>query len=220
MCGPAPKETKNENRFLVCWRILDLGFIYHYSDVDNFSLKGRAANEGVEVILPDALADPTADFWQELVDEIEALVPFEEDTRSYFTFRPTKLYGSVKYSWGIPQSSGIQDCDCDVMAEASNARSIYRNSVGGQLFMVNRPRGPQAAITAFYDRRLGNFLALRSTYTLDKYSPTNFGLGLSLQAGPVNFYILADNLLAYQNLAAAHTASFQFGLNILSWGDN
>ncbi|MCX2720699.1 DUF5723 family protein [Lentiprolixibacter aurantiacus] len=200
--------------------ILDLGFIYHFSDVDNFSLQGRAANEGVEIILPDALDDPGADFWQELVDEIEALIPFGEDTRSYVTFRPTKLYGSIKYSWGMPRSSFAQDCDCDVTATARANRNIYRNSVGGQLFVVNRPRGPQAALTAFYDRRLGNFLALRSTYTLDKYSMTNFGLGLSLQAGPVNFYILADNLLAYQNLAAAHTASFQFGLNILSWGDN
>ncbi|MDX1314622.1 MAG: DUF5723 family protein [Eudoraea sp.] len=200
--------------------ILDLGFIYHYSDVDNFSLRGRAENEGVEIILPDALIDPNADFWQELVDEIEALIPFEEDTRSYVTFRPTKLYGSIKYSWGIPNNSGMQDCDCDVTATARATRNIYRNSVGGQLFMVNRPRGPQAAISAFYDRRFGNFLALRTTYTLDKYSQTNFGLGLSLQAGPVNFYILADNLLAYQNLAAAHTASFQFGLNILSWDTN
>ena len=200
--------------------VLDLGFIYHYTDADNFSLEGRAANEGVEIILPEALADPNADFWQQLVDEIEALIPFEEDTKSYITFRPTKVYGSLKYSWGMPSNTGLQDCDCDVSATAAATRNIYRNSVGGQLFMVNRPRGPQAALTAFYDRRFGNFLALRTTYTLDKYSLTNFGLGLSLQAGPVNFYILADNLLAYQNLAAAHTASFQFGLNILSWDTN
>ena len=200
--------------------ILDLGFIYHYSDIENYSLKGRAANEGVEVILPDALVDPGADFWQELVDEIEALIPFEEDTNSYVTFRPTKLYGSIKYSWGLPSNSGMQDCDCDVMATSSTTRNMYRNSVGGQLFIVNRPRGPQAALTGFYDRRFGNFLALRTTYTLDKYSLANFGLGLSFQAGPLNFYVVADNLLAYQNLAAAHTASFQFGLNILSWDTN
>lgn len=210
---------KLSSQTVITASILDLGFIYHYTDADNFSLKGRAANEGVEIILPDALADPSSDFWQELVDEIEALIPFEEDTRSYVTFRPTKLYGSIKYSWGLP-SAGMQDCDCDVTPAARTTRNIYRNSVGGQLFMVNRPRGPQAALTAFYDRRLGNFLALRSTYTLDKYSLTNIGLGLSFQAGPVNFYLLADNLLAYRNLAAAHTASFQFGLNIISWRDN
>jgi hypothetical protein len=211
---------KLNQQTVITGSVLDLGFIYHYSDVDNFSLAGRAENEGVEIVLPDALADPGADFWQELVDEIEALVPFDEDTRSYVTFRPTKLYGSIKYSWGLPRNPGMQDCDCNVAATSRAVRNSYRNSAGGQLFMVNRPRGPQVAITAFYDRRFGNFLSLRSTYTLDKYSLTNFGLGLSLQAGPVNFYILADNLLAYQNLAAARTASFQFGLNILSWESN
>ncbi len=200
--------------------LLDLGFIYHYTDVENYSLDGRAVNEGVEIVLPGALIDPAADFWQELVDEIEALVPFEQDNTSYVTFRPTKLYGSLKYSWGTPRSTGPIDCDCDITGSERNQRNQYLNSVGGQLFMVNRPRGPQAALTAFYERRFGNVLALRSTYTVDKYSLTNFGLGMSLQAGPVNFYVMADNLLAYQNIAAAQTASLQFGLNIISWADN
>ena len=43
---------------------------------------------------------------------------------------------------------------------------------------------------------------------------------MNLQAGPVEFYLLADNLLAYRNLADAHYASLMFGLNILSWGRN
>lgn len=211
---------KLNEQTVITGSVLDLGFIYHYSDVENYTLDGRAANEGVELILPGALDDPNADFWQELVDEIEALVPFEDNNNSYITFRPTKLYGSVKYSWGIPKGTGFQNCDCDITGTTQPLRNRYRNSVGGQLFMINRPRGPQVALTAFYDKRLGNFLALRSTYTVDKYSLTNFGLGLSLQAGPVNFYFLADNLLAYQNIAASHTLSFQFGLNIISWGAN
>ena len=209
-----------DEQTVITGSILDLGFVYHTTDVENYSLTGRAANEGVEVILPNALVDPNADFWQELVDEIETLVPFEDDDRNYITFRPTKLYGSLKYSWGIPSGGGDMDCDCTITTSARPQRNQYLNSVGGQLFMVNRPRGPQMALTAFYQRRLGNVLALRSTYTVDKYSLTNIGFGLSLQAGPVNLYLMADNLFAYQNLAAAHTASFQFGLNILSWGDN
>lgn len=86
--------------------------------------------------------------------------------------------------------------------------------------MINRPRGPQAALTAFYQRRVGNVLAFKATYTIDKFSATKLGLGMNLQAGPVEFYLLADNLLAYQNLADAHYASLLFGLNILSWGRN
>ena len=199
--------------------LLDLGFVYHYSDVRNFTLDGRATIEGIEVILPDALLDPDADFWQDLVDEIEALVPFEENNNNYVTFRPLKLYGSIRHNFGEPPLTK-EDCDCDYQSQGIDRNFFYRNSVGGQLYVINRPRGPQAALTGFYQRRIGNVLALKGTYTVDKYSLTNFGLGMSLQAGPLNFYFMADNLLGYRNIAGSHYASFQFGLNIISWNDN
>jgi hypothetical protein len=63
-------------------------------------------------------------------------------------------------------------------------------------------------------------MALKTTYTVDKFSRTNIGLGISFQAGPVNFYAMANNLLEYQNIADSNYASFQIGLNILSWGTN
>ena len=63
-----------------------------------------------------------------------------------------------------------------------------------------------------------SILSLRGSYTVDKYSFTNVGLGISIQAGPVNMYAMADNLLSYQNIADSHYASFQLGLNIISWG--
>ena len=200
--------------------LLDLGFIYHANDIENFALQGNATIEGMQIILPDALSDPNQDFWQNLVDEVEAFIPFEEETSSYITFRPTKLYGSLRYNFGEPVQ-GPALCDCDY-SNAGNSHNVvkYRNSVGGQLYIINRPRGPQSAITAFYQRRFGNYLAMKATYTADKFSATNIGLGASFQAGPVNFYLMADNLLGYGNLAASKYASFQFGLNIISWGKN
>ena len=198
--------------------LLDLGFIYHSGDTRNFTLNGSATVEGVEIILPDALADPNADFWQDLVDEIEALVPFEENNNSYITFRPTKLYASIRHNFGKPMQSGVA-CDCNYKNSASKGSAVrYANSLGGQLYAINRPRGPQMALTAFYLRRFGRTMALKTTYTIDKFSSTNFGLGFSVQAGPVNLYAMADNLLAYRNIADTHYASFQIGLNIISWG--
>ncbi len=200
--------------------LLDLGFIYHSGATRNFTLNGSATVEGVEIILPDALSDPSADFWQDLVDEIEALVPFEENNNAYITFRPTKLYSSIRYNFGKPTQSGVP-CDCDYRTSGQKGSTVqYQNSVGGQLYAINRPRGPQTALTAFYLRRFGRAMAVKTTYTIDKFSMTNIGLGLNFQAGPVNFYAIADNLLAYQNIADAHYASFQIGLNIISWGKN
>ena len=199
--------------------LLDIGFVYHYSDVRNFTLDGSATIEGIEVILPDALADPDADLWQELVDEIEELIPFEENENNYLTFRPIKLYGSVRLDFGEPEPT-IEDCGCtyDIIEKSRNFQ--YINSVGAQIYAINRPRGPQTALSLFYQRRFGNTLALKGTYTADKYTLTNFGLGMSLQAGSFNFYLLADNLLGYRNIADSHYASFQFGFNIITWQSN
>lgn len=200
--------------------LLDLGFIYHTNDVQTYTLNGAATVEGVEVILPDALSDPDADFWQDLVDEVEALVPFEDDTKGYITFRPTKLYASIRREFG-EQLESREICDCNtVVAGGNGMRYRYANSFGGQLYMINRPRGPQTALTAFYLRRFGNILTAKTTYTVDKFSYSNIGLGVSIQAGPVNLYLMADNLLAYRNVADTHYASFQLGLNIISWGKN
>ncbi len=212
--------TYNLNqRTVVTASLLDLGLVYHAGDVKGYSLQGSATTEGVEIILPDAFDDPNADFWQDLVDEIEALLPFEDTYKSYITFRPTQLYGSIRYNFGQPVN-GDMDCDCDIGVTSADTRFQYRNALGGQLHVINRPRGPQAALTAFYLRRVGNFLAVKTTYTVDKFSMTNIGLGVNFQAGPVNFYAMANNLLGYQNVADSHYASFQIGLNILSWGSN
>ena len=197
--------------------LLDLGFIYHTNEIENFSLKGNATIEGIEIILPDALLDPDQDFWEDLVDDIEAFIPFEETTKSYLTFRPTQLYASLRYNFGEPLE-GSADCNCDYFnSDGGNNITKYRNSIGGQLYVINRPRGPQSAITAFYQRRFGNFMALKTTYTANKFTLSNIGLGVNFQAGPVNLYLMADNLLAYRNIAASNYASFQFGLNIISW---
>ncbi|SIQ26530.1 DUF5723 family protein [Maribacter ulvicola] len=207
-------------RTTVTGSLLDVGFIYHTSDPKKYRLKGNTSVEGIEIDILDNFASLDRDFWQDLVDEIEEAVPFETDTKSYISFRPTKLYASIRNDFGEPiGNGGSQSCDCTTGSSGGGElRTKYRNSVGGQLYMINRPRGPQTALTGFYTRRIGNVLALKGTYTIDKFSKTNIGLGMNLQAGPVNFYVMADNLFSYNNIAATNYASFQLGFNVISWG--
>lgn len=208
---------KLNKQTVITGSLLDLGFVYSSTDVKNYTIKGNATVEGIEVILPDAFSNSNDDFWQDLVDEVDALVPHGTNNNSYISFRPTKLYGSIRHNWGKPMKQNI-DCDCNYMVSKRRDYTKYANGIGGQLYVINRPRGPQAALTAFYLRRFGRALALKTTYTVDKFSWSNIGLGLNLQAGPVNIYVMADNLLAYRNLADSHYSSFQLGLNIISWG--
>ncbi|MBS9461726.1 hypothetical protein KIM67_04845 [Flagellimonas sp. 389] len=202
--------------------LLDVGFIYNSKDIRNFTLNGSATNEGVSIVLPDDISNTGTDIWQDLVDEIEESVPFNENESGYISFRPVKAYGSIRYDFGEGKTKTTRrNCGgCLVNNVSRPNEDFYRNSVGGQLFLMKRPRGIQGALTGFYQRRLGRSLALKTTYTVDKYSFSNVGLGLNLQAGPVNFYVLADNLLAYRNIADSHYASLQFGFNIISWNGN
>ncbi|MEO9511988.1 MAG: DUF5723 family protein [Flavobacteriaceae bacterium] len=200
--------------------ILDVGFMYHSTDIKNYTLKGSASNEGIEVILPDDITNLGVDLWQEVIDDIEVSVPFDDNDQGYISWRPIKVYGSIRFNFGQQEVSN-KNCGCEINEVGGGVNSnFYNNGVGGQLFLLKRPRGIQAALTGFYQKRLGKAFSIKTTYTVDKYSLSNVGLGLSLQAGPVNFYILGDNLASYQNIADSQYASLQFGFNIISWPDN
>lgn len=203
--------------------IIDLGFISNSKDVWNYTFAGSTTTDGISVILPEDIDDVDNDQWQELIDEIDAALPHGENQSSYISWRPVKVYGSLRYDFGQGANGGVfDDCGCAVNGASGRSSSLnsYRNSIGGQLFMIKRPRGVQAALTGFYQRRFGKVLSLKGTYTVDKYSFTNVGLGANFQIGPVNFYVLADNLLSYSNIADSHYASLQFGFNIISWNGN
>lgn len=200
---------------IVTGSLLDLGFTYQSGDVFTYSLTGAATIEGIEIDATEAISDTNIDYWQNLVDEVETQVPFTTTNTGYITFRPTRLYASIIRDFGKTVNSK-SNCFCDEDGNQVGSPR-YKNSIGGQIFAVNRPRGPQTALTGFYVRRFGNIATVKGTYTIDKYSFSNVGLALSVHAGPVNFYIMADNLLSYQNIADSQYASFQLGLNILSW---
>ncbi|MCK0160648.1 DUF5723 family protein [Allomuricauda sp. F6463D] len=200
--------------------LLDLGFISNSKDVWNYTFSGSTTTDGISVFLPEDINNVDNDLWQELIDEIDQALPHGENESSYISWRPVKVYGSVRYDFGEGGSSLFENCGCAINAESGSNRDYYRNGVGGQLFMMKRPRGVQAALTAFYQRRFGKAFSLKTTYTIDKYSYTNIGLGANFQMGPVNFYVLADNLLSYSNIADSHYASLQFGFNIISWNNN
>jgi len=200
--------------------VLDIGFIYNSKDVWNYTLEGSTSTEGLVVYLPEDINDLDNDLWQELVDDVDEALPHGENTSGYISFRPVKAYGSVRYDFGEGGNTLNDNCGCAINTGSGSNQQFYRNSVGGQLFMMKRPRGIQAALTGFYQRRLGRTFSLKTTYTVDKYSWSNIGLGINLQAGPINFYLLGDNLLSYQNIANSHYASLQFGFNIISWNNN
>ncbi|UNZ00394.1 DUF5723 family protein [Zhouia spongiae] len=186
--------------------VLDFGFIHHSKDVKNYAYRGRYDFEGLDLVFPGIIDDDgdVYDYWQDLADELEEL--YDTTSTRYTTLRPLRLNAGLSYAFG---RKGGKDCDCRAYEKD------YDNTLGVHFSAIHRPRYPQLALTAYYQKRIADFLQARAAYTVDKFSATNIGIGLSTHFGNFNLYILADNLLEYENLADAHNASVQFGINYI-----
>jgi hypothetical protein len=178
--------------------IIDVGYIKHSKEVENFVVNGATFATSYTT---------TQDFLDDVDTEI--INPTTKNTSAYTTWRPIKMYSSYQYSFDEDRLD--VECKCLNLDQ----ESIYKNALGVQLFAMTTPKSPTVAVTGFYKRRITHALQMKATYTLDTYSYSNIGLGLSSTFGKVNWYILANNLLAYTDLAKAQSLSFQFGLNVV-----
>ncbi|MFV8269735.1 DUF5723 family protein [Flavobacterium sp. GT2N3] len=182
--------------------VIDFGFIKHTKEVENLTLKGTYKYEGV---LPKFNSGGIGeDDFQEFKDAI----PLDTLYADYTTWRPTKFNTSVQFSF---EEEVSEDCNC----LHYDPETIYKSAVGAQLFVLSTPRTPLVAFTTYYRRKIFNSFQMKATYTIDSYSYKNVGLGLSSMFGPVNFYVLADNLLEYNDVSKANSLSFQLGLNVI-----
>lgn len=182
--------------------LLDIGFIRHSKEVETFRMKGTYNYQGIH---PDFL---TGNGTNNISQEFQDAIPLDTLYKKYTTWRPAKINASLQYSFGEDKAD---DCVCT----GQNSEIKYKNAVGGQLFMRTTPRTPMVALTGFYTRQLLKGVALKATYTIDSYSFTNIGLGLSSKIGLFHFYVLADNILEYRNISKANSASFQLGFNFI-----
>jgi hypothetical protein len=187
--------------------LLDVGFINHTKDVENYSISGNYTYSGLNPLFSEAENGQSAEeYWGEIEDDFEALFDVDTTNTKYTKWRPVKFNASLNYAFGEKQS---KTCNCAVDDTG------YINAIGLQLYGISRPRRPQMALTAYYYRRLFNALRLKATYTVDSYTFNNLGLGMSAHIGGANFYVMVDNLLEYKNVYDAQSLSLQLGFNYI-----
>lgn len=182
--------------------IVDLGFIRQSKDIETLTYKGSYTYNGANPSF-DASNDPGNVF-----DDFKKAIPRDTLYNKYTTWRPTKLYSSIQYSFG--ESRADDECNCK-----GKINKRYVNAVGGQLFAMTMPNEPYVALTAFYKRSIFEKLDFKATYTVDPYSNKNIGLGLSGTLGKLNLYVLVDNVLEYKDVSKANSLAFQFGFNFV-----
>ena len=187
--------------------LVDLGMIFHQSKTREIYANGDYDFEGVGFIFPEVGEDDTVkSYFNDLRNDFKDNVRTGKGpSDSYTTLRPVKFYGSLEYRFGAPPY-----CNC-LNPDEDN----YRFRTGLSVFAVKRPRTAQASVTGYLDAKLLDFLHTKLTYTVDPFTTTNIGFLVSAQINKFNLYLSADNLLEYQNLAKARTASLQFGFQFI-----
>ncbi|WP_347374200.1 DUF5723 family protein [Aequorivita sp. Q41] len=189
---------------------IDLGAIFHSKDVETYTAHGNYTLDGINLLFPPlSQGETTFPYYEDLEDELEREFPIDTIYSGYTQMRPVKLNAAINYGFGFFNSSGA--CDCLNMDNGN----IYKHNIGLQFYSIFRPKGAQLAGTFYYHRRLSEFLSTKATYTIDSYATSNIGLGMSTTIGNLNFYLAADNLLKYGNLAKAKSVSLQLGFNII-----
>ena len=190
--------------------ILDIGFVNYSKNVKNLSMVGNHRFDGIEIMFDESNADYwlplDKDYLTELDSEFNANIPREIKTNSFVSWRPIKFNGAVRYSFGKSRSKECYD---------ETFKEYYYNSVGLQLYAITRPLSTQVASTLFFEKSINERLHAKLTYTMDSYSFTNIGVGMSAQFGRFHMYGLLDNVLNMSDLTEAKSASLQFGFNLI-----
>lgn len=194
------------DQYKITGSVLDLGFIHQTKDVENYRYRGTYQTDGIELTFPEP-GVPTPSYWDEWEDDLDRLLQDETTYDSYVTWRPVKLNASLDFGF----DEDAEPCNCHV----PTGRRKYFHHLGFQWFSMRRPRGFIHAATLSFDKRFNDTFSGKITYTADSYSFSNVGLLISTRFKYFNFYLAADNILSYPNLAKAHNASVQLGLQLI-----
>ncbi|TAL61585.1 MAG: OmpA family protein [Bacteroidetes bacterium] len=156
--------------------IVDFGFIRWNTYVNNLESrngKGEFIFQGLPVdqlIGNDTLT--FTDLLDNLADSAAEAMKVDTTHRNYTTWLPTKIYFSGNYK----------------VTSKSNAGVLFYSQ------FYDHSLHPGLALS--FNQRVGRWFSASVSYSMYNRSYTNIGLGMSLNAGPVQLYVASDNILA------------------------
>jgi hypothetical protein len=151
--------------------VIDLGFISWKTNVSNYKTdKINFLFEGVDVneLINDSTADPGTRFQ----DTLTKIFNYEVNQQGYSTSLNTKIYLGANYQ----------------LTKQLNAGALLFNE-----FIKGKYR---AGFSLSMNASLKNWLSTTINYTIYNGSFSNIGFGLSLKGGPIQFFIMSDNVLS------------------------
>ena len=163
--------------------VIDLGFIRWKSNLHNISQTGSFTYTG-----PD-LSD-TTNYISQLMDSIKNSLKPDPITHTSYTSRlTTKIYFGGTYKLNKMLSFGV----------------LSRSEIS--------PIRITQAFTLSANTNLLKFLSTTVSYTINDNGFDNIGFGLGIKGGPLQFYLVSDNLPIW--LQNTNNLDLRFGFNLL-----
>ena len=171
--------------------VIDLGFINWKNDVTTYRSNGSFVFKGIDSgnILSDGGFDIDT---EQLTDSLSAAFEVLEDSSSYITGLPTKMYLTGYYR---------------LARNTKASATLYTDYIG------SIRRGLSIGIS----QKAGRWLQVAASYSMHARAYNNLGLGLTLTTGAqgLQLYAVTDNILAVTNPGGAKVANIRTGFNFV-----
>ncbi len=171
--------------------LLDLGFIKWKTNVSNYTSNDvNYTFKGVDFkdLLDTVKAKKVGD---NLMDTLGKVFNADHNTNSYSTALHTKFYIGGKYKLTKNFSAGV----------------LMYNEIVAKKYSA----GASVSLTC----QLRNWFGVSVNYSAYGRSYNNLGFGFNLKGGPLQFYLMSDNLMAAINYETAKVVHVSFGMNIV-----
>lgn len=167
--------------------VKDLGFINWTDNVSNYEVNGSVNFEGIDAM---EISDGDEGAMEELVDSLFSGLTIQSSQATYKTNLPTEIYISGTFS------------------------PIKSLRLGG-LIQSTFYRGQKtSAVALSASKDLGKILTLGLSYATINRNYQNLGANMLLKLGPIHFYSVADNVLAFVKPEHSKFFNLRFGMNV------
>jgi hypothetical protein len=166
--------------------ILDLGFI---NWADGMHIKMNADYDWKGLNYSESAKNTSTKAFKEFTDELEKEFKLSKEDNSYMQMLPTKVYIGGQYKVKEWFNAGLL-----------NRTQFYNDKL-------------YTSLTASANFKAWRRLSASVSYTMANNSYNNIGFGFTAQAGPLQLYLVTDNVLA-ANFTSAQLANVRLGLNI------
>ena len=170
--------------------LIDFGFIKWKTDLYNITQNGSFTWQGING-QPYLNEGDTSDHMEEFVDSLANIFKVTERNNEYYTYLTPKIYigGTYKLSEKI---------DVGLLTKTE----IYDKKL-------------HSSLTISSNANFWRWLGLCASYSIINNSFDNIGLGLAARGGPIQFYIVNDNILGTLQPYATRNINIRFGINLI-----